>query len=196
MIVTAAHDFDLTRGELERSDRLHASEIYGNLFKHLEPERYGKPGEEQEPNDALMMLGTAFELLLEQVMRLNGINCYRPGEFVHVLPSGKEIAYSPDLLINNGVTRVGEIKLTSMKVDDLVGLTAPINNLPPKFDKYLTQMKLYIKWLGLRHGWLGVMSIYKPFKPVFVPLNIEFSERELEENELICLNHAGHEGML
>ena len=196
MIITPAEAIKLTASDLVRSTGLHASDIYGNLYKHLDPKRYGAPGEDSEPNDELMFLGTAMELWMEPVMRLNGINCYRPGEFIHTLPDGQEIAFSPDLLIHNGVTRVGELKLTSMKITDLVDLQAAINNLPPKMDKYLTQMKLYIKWLELRHGWLGVFSIYKPFQPVFVPLNIEFSDQELEENERMCLNHARHEGLL
>jgi hypothetical protein len=99
-------------------------------------------------------------------------------------------------MVYNGVIRVGEIKLTSMKIDDLLDLSGPINNLPPKFDKWLTQLKLYIKWLDLHHGWLGVMSIYKSYAPKFVPLNIEFSDRELEDNEKLCLNFARSEGML
>jgi hypothetical protein len=196
VIVTAAEPVDLSASDLVRSKKLHASEIYGNLYKHLEPERFGKPGAPQEPNNELMFLGSACEDRLEKVLVENGINAYRPGEFIHTLSDGQEIAFSPDLIIHNGVTRVGEIKLTSMKIDDLLDLQGSINNLPPKFDKYLTQMKLYIKWLELRHGWLGIMSIYRPYAPVFVPLNIEFSERDLDDNERMCLNFAHSEGML
>jgi hypothetical protein len=196
MIVTAAEPIDLSKSNLVRSTGLHASAIYGNLYKHLEPERFGKPGEPQEPNDELMFLGSALEDRLEPTMQLNGISCYRPGEFIHTTPDGQQIAFSPDLMIFNGVTRVGEIKLTSMKVEDLLDLKGAINNLPPKMDKYLTQMMLYIKWLELRHGWLGIMSIYRPYAPVFVPLNIEFSDRDLDDNERMCLNHARHEGLL
>jgi len=196
MIVTAAEPIDLSKSDLVRSTGLHASAIYGKLYKYLEPERFGKPDEPQEPNDELMFLGSACEDRLEKVLLWNGINAHRPGEFVHTLPDGQEIAYSPDLMIYNGVIRVGEIKLTSMKIDDLLDLKGSINNLPPKFDKYLTQMKLYIKWLDLHHGWLGILSIYKPYKPVFVPLNIEFSDRDLDDNERMCLNYARSEGML
>lgn len=196
MIVTPAEPIDLSQSDLIRSPGLHASTIYGNLYKHLEPKRFGAPGEPQEPNDELMFLGSACEDRLEKVLVCNGINAHRPGEFLHELPDGQQIAFSPDLMIYNGVIRVGEIKLTSMKIDDLLDLQGAINNLPPKFDKYLTQMKLYIQWLDLHHGWLGVMSIYKPFAPKFVPLNIEFSDRDLADNERMCLNHARHEGML
>jgi hypothetical protein len=196
MIVTPSDPIDLSKSDLVRSSGLHASEIYGNLYKHLEPDRYGEPGAEQEPNDELMFLGSACEDRLEKVLIWNGVNAHRPGEFIHTLPNGRTIAYSPDLMVYNGVIRVGEIKLTSMKIEDLLNLKGPINNLPPKFDKYLTQMMLYIKWLDLHHGWLGVLSIYKPYQPRFVPLNIEFSDRELDENERMCLNHARHQGML
>lgn len=196
MIVTAAEPIDLSKSDLIRSPGLHASTIYGNLYKHLEPERFGKPGEPQEPNNELMFLGSACEDRLEKVLVCNGINAERPGEFIHTLPDGQEIAFSPDLMIYNGVTRVGEIKLTSMKIEDLLNLQGAINNLPPKMDKYLCQMKLYIKWMELHHGWLGIMSIYRPYAPRFVPLNIEFSDRDLADNERMCLNHARHEKML
>ena len=196
MIVTAAHSIDLLTSDLVRSPGLHASDIYNRLYQHLEPKRYGKVDEDREPNDELMFLGSACEDRLEKVLTLSGVNAYRPGELIHTLPDGQEIAYSPDLLIDDGVMRVGEIKLTSMKVDDLLNLQAAINNLPPKMDKYLTQIKLYAKWLDLRHGWLGVLSIYKSYAPEFVPLNLEFSERELYENELMCLNFARSEGLL
>jgi hypothetical protein len=124
------------------------------------------------------------------------VDCERPGEFVHTLPDGQTIAYSPDIMIYNGVTRCGEIKLTSMDVTDLIGLHG--NGLPPKFDKYLTQMKLYIKWLGLNPpaGWLGILSIRQPHKPVFVSFDIEFSQRDLDDCERMCLNFARHEGMI
>lgn len=197
MIVTLADPIDLLKSDLVRSPGLHASEIYGNLYKHLEPKRFGMPGEKQEPNDALMFLGSACEDRLEKVMVCNGMDAERPGEFIHVLPDGQTIAYSPDLIIRNGITRVGEIKLTSMDIKMLMDLQRS-NNLPPKFDKYLTQMKLYIKWMELQPaaGWLGILSIREPYKPLFLPLNIEFNSRELVENEQMCLNHARHQGML
>src|SRR5690242_4306817 len=106
MIVTPdTKPFDFLKSDLVRSPGLHASDIYGDLFKYLEPNSYDKGG---DMNPLLLALGTAWELHFEYLLRANGIDAQRPGEFLS--PEG--IAYSPDLLIFNGVTRVGEIKLT------------------------------------------------------------------------------------
>lgn len=199
MIITPAQDIDLSLSGLLRTTGLHASDIYGPLYQQLEPKRFGKPGSLRVPNDTLMALGSAWEDRLERVMVLNGIAAYRPKEFVHVLPTGQEIAFSPDLIIHDedGTTRVGEIKLTSMDITDLMDITLE-TSLPPKFNKYLTQMMLYIKWLDLdpAAGWLSVMSIRQPFQPLFKPLNITFSAQELYDNEQMCLNYARSEGLI
>src|SRR4249920_2783082 len=101
MIITSAPDIDLSLSGLVRSTGLHASDIYGPLFQHLEPKRYGKPGALRVPNHPLMALGSAWEDRLEKVLKLNGINAERPGEFIHTLPSGQEVAFSPDLIIHD-----------------------------------------------------------------------------------------------
>ena len=74
--------------------------------------------------------------------------------------------------------------------------TEPTNFLPPKFDKYDCQMKLYAYWLKLHHGCLAVVLNHKPFDPVFRMLNIEWNDRELEENYRMCRNHAVHMGRM
>ncbi len=186
MIVTPIdYNLDFLKSDLVRSPGLHASDIYGDFFKKLEPDRYG----DGPLNGPLMALGTAWEKHFEYILTANGINATRPTEMMS--PEG--IAYSPDLIIFNGEVRVGEIKLTSMSAKSMP--TETCNNLPPKFDKYLCQMKLYAYWLELHHGWLGMMSIYQPYAPVFRGFNLEWSDRELHDNYTMLMNHARHTGM-
>ena len=181
------HPLDFSKSDLIRSPGLHASDIYGALYAALDPNRYDFAG---PPNYLLMALGSAWEAQLEYLLGENGGVAHRPGE----LQSPEGIYYSPDLIIQNGETRVGEIKLTSMGFDDLPN--AETSSLPPKFGKYQTQMMLYAYWLELTHGWLGMVSIRKPYAPEFRAYNIEWSERELKSNFDMCLNFARSEGML
>ncbi len=189
MLVTPSQlELDFLKSDLVRSPGLHASDIYGDLYKKLEPKRYDH--DDEEPNDVLMALGTAWEKHFEYLLTANGIHAYRPPELLS--PEG--IAYSPDLILFNGHTRVGEIKLTSMSEKDLPEGVS--DALPPKFNKYLCQMKLYAFWLELHHGWLGVVLLYKPYKPVFRQFNIEWTDKELESNYFMLMNHARHRGFL
>lgn len=189
MIITPdTHPFDFSKTDLVRSPGLHASDIYGDLYKFLEPNRYDR---DEPMNHLLMALGTAWELHFEHLLRANGYDAQRPGEFMS--PEG--IAYSPDLVMFNGVSRVGEIKLTSMSLDEICA-DEEFNELPVKFDKYLAQMKLYIYWMDWQHGWLAIVSIRKPYAPEYKAFNIEFTDQELIENYRMCMNHARSRGML
>ena len=188
MIVTPIeHGLDLLKSPLVRSPGVHASDIYGSLFKGLDPKRYDR---DEPMNEPLVALGTAWEKHLEYLLVANGVNATRPEEFMS--PEG--IAYSPDLIIFNGHTRVGEMKLTSMSEDAMP--KEECNSLPPKFDKYLCQMKLYAYWLELHHGWLGMLSIFRPYAPVLRTFNIEWSDRELSDNHQMLMNHARHVGLI
>lgn len=188
MIVTPVdHKLDLLKSDLVRSSGLHASDIYGELFKELEPARYAYTS---DANPLLLVLGTAWEVHFEKLLIDNGIQAERPGEFIS--PEG--IAYSPDLILFNGVTRLGEIKLTSMSAD-----TMPIeqtNNLPPKLDKYLVQMKLYAYWLGLVDGWLAILFLHKPWSPDLRIFDLSWTQQELQENHTMCMNYAKANGLL
>jgi hypothetical protein len=188
MIITPdSRSLDFSKSDLIRSQGLHASDIYGALYARLDPKRYDYAG---PPNHLLMSLGSAWEAQLEYLLIANGIVAHRPGE----LQSPEGIYYSPDLIMQNGETRVGEIKLTSMGFDELP--TEQTTSLPPKFSKYECQMMLYAYWLELTHGWLGMVSIRKPYAPEFRAYNIEWSQRELESNFTMCINFAKSEGML
>ena len=188
MIITPdSRSLDFSKSDLIRSQGLHASDIYGALYARLDPKRYDYAG---PPNYLLMSLGSAWEAQLEYLLIENGVVAHRPGELLS--PEG--IWYSPDLIIQNGETRVGEIKLTSMGFDELP--TEETSSLPPKFEKYQTQMMLYAYWLELQHGWLGMVSIRRPYAPEFRAYNIEWTERELQSNYQMCINFAKSEGML
>lgn len=188
MIVSpATKEFDFLASDLIRSPGIHASDIYGDLFAFLDPKRYNFEG---PPNPLLLALGTAWEKHLEYLMAKNGILFSRPGEF----ESPEGIPYSPDLIIFNGHTRVGEIKLTSMSAEGMPD--EETDTLPPKLDKYLVQMKLYAYWMELQHGWLAMIFLHQPWNPQFRAYNVEWNKRELVENYQMCMNHARERNML
>jgi hypothetical protein len=178
----------MLKSDLIRSPGVHASDIYGALHKELDPKRYDYG--DAPPNPLLLAIGSAWEKHLEFLMAKNGVMVERPTEFMS--PEG--IAFSPDLIFFNGVTRLGEIKLTSMSAKDMP--VEETNSLPPKMDKYLTQMMLYAYWLGLTDGWLGVLFLNKPWNPEFREFNITWTQRELDDNHSMCMQFARHKGLL
>ena len=181
------HGLDLLKSELVRSPGLHASDIYNDLYAALEPKRYKYDG---PPNPLLLALGTAWERHMEYLLTLNGVKYERPPE--QMSPEG--IAYSPDLLLYNGVTRLGELKVTSMSADDMP--TAPCSTLPHKLSKYNCQMKLYAYWLGVTEGWLAILFLYKAYNPDMRVFNLTWTQQELAENHQMLMNHARHKGLL
>jgi hypothetical protein len=180
-------DIDWLKSDLVRSPGVHASDIYGDLFKRLEPKRYDY---EDDGNPMPMVLGTAWERHFEYLLRINGVEVERPDEFMS--PEG--IAYSPDLIIFNGKTRLGEIKYTSMSADDMP--TEETNNLPPKLSKYECQMKLYAHWLSVNDGWLCILFNHQPWNPQFRMFDIHWTDEELKDNHAMCINHAKHIGLI
>jgi hypothetical protein len=181
MIVTPVTlEIDWLKSDLVRSPGVHASDIYNDLYKQLDPKRYDYTG---EANPLLLALGTAWEKHFEYLLLTNGIVVERPDEFMS--PEG--IAYSPDLIIFNGITRLGEIKYTSMSADDCPEEVT--NTLPPKLDKYTTQMKLYAYWLGLNDGWLAILFNHQPWNPQFRMFDLHWDDRELIENHAMIMNH-------
>lgn len=181
-----------------RSPGLHMSEIYNSLYAKLEPDRFAKGG---KPDETKMELGTSFEEVLEPVLarRLVG---ERPPEFA-ALPSGKivkvgtpgSIAFSPDQLIFNGVMRLGEFKCTWMSIR---------NGIQDKrFDKWFTQMKAYCYPLKTRWAKLYVLFVngdysYKPPNggAQLRAWDVEFTQRELDDNWAMLMRHARQEKML
>ena len=174
-------------------DRLHMSDIYGALYKELEPERYGS---DTAPDPLRLEAGLALESVVERALvdRLSGGG--RPGE----LTTEHGIVYSPDLVIFNSHTRVGEIKLTWMSSREVPREAA--NAFPPKFNKYFTQMKLYCRALETPYARLiaffvnGDYDRKRPPGPELLAWNIEFTRRELEDEWQLCMGFARQKGMI
>lgn len=168
-----------------RSKGLHASDLYGKLYQQLEPGRFdtGAP-----MNYTKMAMGLAWELYLESLLVRQGVQADRPGEF----KTAEGIAFSPDLLVANGHSRVGEIKLTYMSNRD--DITAP------KFAKWLTQVMFYCRNLGIPFARFYVLYVNGNYKeqrdPILQAYDVEFSNRELEDNHQMLINVGKQEGLL
>lgn len=190
-IVPIPHGLDLLTTDLVRSPGLHASTIYNGLFQWLEPKRYVH---DVPPEPLLLALGTAWEKHLEYLLIKNGVWAERPDEMLS--PEG--IAYSPDLLVFNGVTRLGEIKLTFQSSRDYPLSATGYSSLPPKADKWVCQMMLYAYWLGLHDGWLCVAFLGdRPLTTDSLRVfELTWTDRELQENHAKCLNFARERGLL
>ena len=178
-------EFDLLASDLVRHPGLHASNIYNSLFEELEPKRFVK-GSKLDP--VRMALGTAWEKHFEHLLIKSGAEAHRPDEF----RSPEGITYSPDLLLTHkGELCLGELKLTWQSSRE-----APRKKndpFPPKFDKYLCQMMLYMHWMDLTLGWLCayfVNGAYTNFSPELLSWYVEFSRRELVENYDRLMRHA------
>lgn len=175
-----------------RSGGLHMSAIYNDLYKALEPERFGGTG---GPDPIKLELGMALEEALERAV-CERLNAERPGEFV----TEEGIVYSPDMLIFSDVTRLGEMKLTWMSSREVP--REPGNQFPAKFDKWFTQMKSYCYHLETPYARLmsffvnGTYDRKNHSGPELLGWDIEFTTRELKENWSMMRNHARHVGLL
>lgn|SRR3990167_2849397 len=174
-----------------RSSGLHMSTLYNDLYARLEPKRFAKGG----PLDALKMgAGLALESVLEAALKERfGQLAVRPGELLTV----DGIAYSPDLVIFNGETRLGEIKLTWMSSKSVP--RKPDNGFPDKFGKWLCQMQCYCHELETPFARLigfFVNGSYKPMQPELLAWDFEFSTREIDETWAMVMNNARHQGLI
>lgn len=205
-IAPVSHGLELGRNApgYERSGGLHMSDIYNSLYEALYPKRYTQG----ELPLAKLEAGMVFEEMLEEGFKVRLASTGRPGEFM--TPEG--VAYSPDLLIFNGDTTLGEIKLTwyscryapvSREQAEAAGQPHLANDRDEfdseRFDKWFTQIKAYCYHLKLHKARLIVCFVngnYKPPTPVVLAWDLQFSQRELDENWAMLLNHARSEGML
>lgn len=176
---------DLLASDLVRSPGLHVSDIYSALYHDLDPKRYtGDPF-----NPVMLALGTAWERHLEWLLIRQGCPVMRPEAFV----TGEGIGFSPDLIISNGVMRVGEIKLTFMSSGDSLDA--------PKFAKYHTQAKAYCHHLETPYARFfitfvnGAGGVGKP-DPQFKVFDVEYTARELQDEWKMLLNYARQKEML
>lgn len=169
-----------------RSPGLHASEIYNDLYQDLEPKRY-KRG--TTPNPLYLEMGLMLEHILEEALVRRLSNLERPSEFM----TKEGIAYSPDGLefCPDGSIVLLEYKCTTMSSKDMPH--EPGNGFPPKFDKYMTQMKFYARNLGTTKARLYVFFVvgnYAPPVPELLVWDLEFTQQELEECHRMMINHA------
>lgn len=192
------HGLDIAPNDLNRSKGLHMSDLYNDLYQDLEPERYIRG---TEPAPALLAIGLALEQYTERLLLKAGIGAHRPPEFRTDDEYG--IAFSPDLLILNGIMRGGEIKATFASTRDLPEEEA--REFPAKFDKYQTQMKVYGHNLEIPNwilfGWFlkGKWEKHKSDQVVladFRAFEFEFTAREMKDEYQMLLNHGRHKGML
>ena len=181
-----------------RSPGLHASDLYTKLYQQLDPKRY--PAE--QPMDwNRIALGLAWEQYLERRMQTLGLGVTRPGELIS--PHG--FAYSPDLFVFDpdrfgldGKFRIGEIKLTSMSCQDWP--KASTHQIHPKFDKWLSQVMLYAHECDTPYATLYPYFTRGNYRngndPQFLPVEIDFTARELQDNFRRLMTFGRNEGML
>ena len=186
-ITLIPHGLDLLASDLVRSPGLHMSTIYNSLFKRLEPKRYRG---EDSPNPLMTAMGTAWEKHLEFLLTKAGVKVFRPGELM--TPNG--IAYSPDGIIDDN--RLAEFKVAWwMSSKDMP--RKPASSFPPKFDKYVCQLQSYAHNLELSRARLYVLFVQGAGQdPELLVYDIEFTERELQTNYAMMMNHARHQRLI
>ncbi len=198
-----------------RTEGLHASDLYGAYYKAYDPKRYDKRDKDGNPQPmdmAKIEFGLSFEqelevwlaLMMDAVRRRMAGRLLgdRPGEFTHhharcKTPAGKWckrncVIFSPDYLFEEPAEMVlGEFKLSWYSSNE-----APFNE---KFDKWITQMKLYCYWLGVRKARLYVFFVndnYKPPTPRIRCWEIVFTQRELDDEHNVIMRHALKKGLV
>lgn len=232
LINPSTHDLELGKGAVGyvRSGGLHMSDIYNDLYKKLYPKRFDKRDSDGVPLPMPMdkvEAGLVFEELLEEGLKRRLSGDGRPGELVtkhapgciftdalRLTPCkcGAGIAYSPDLLLFNGHSRLGEIKLSwySTKYTPVTEAQAVAAGRPDlyvgtanfersRFDKWMTQIMAYLYHLHMTEAKLIVFFVngnYKPPSPVVLAWDLQFTQRELNENWAALKNHAIAENML
>jgi hypothetical protein len=211
IIIPISHALELakpTEGYVRTPGR-HMSDIYGAWYKEADPKRYDKrldDGSEEPMNLLKLELGTSFEEVFEVALmaRLLG---ERPGEFcIHPwthehldVDDPRGIIFSPDHLLFNGVTRLGEFKCT------WYSCRYPIDD--ERFAKWFTQMRLYCFALRLRHARLYALfmnGIYPKWTkelggaptPQLLAWDIEFSQRELTNEWNLMMRFAASKGLI
>lgn len=191
-------DLDLAPGDPHRAPGLHMSDLYNPLYQKLEPERFKK---DSLPAPALLAIGVALEQYTERLLVTAGIGAYRPPQFQTDDEYG--VWFSPDLLISNGILKGGEIKATFMSHREWP--ETETNSLPPKADKYVTQMKAYGHNLEIADWWLLVWFLKGKWEKGkadddvlarFIPYHLTFTAREMKDEYNTLIQFGKQEGML
>ncbi len=173
---------------------VHLSDIYGSLMRRLQPDRFGKPFDQDAYTR--MEVGIAFENILEQGLA-EKFATVRPGEIVS--PEG--VFMSPDG-VNPTLDAGEEYKATwmSSRSNGTTPYTDENGEPSEKYIHYFFQVKGYAKWLGTNRFLLRVLHINGdytyPLTPQFLTHLIEFTDKELDDNWTLLMNHARSEGLL
>jgi len=210
------HQLDITNlsPDYVRSPGLHISDIYGSLYKKLDPRRYAKLDEDGLPeamNWTKVAAGSAWENHLEpQLQKQFGGS--RPGELFTqhattcssyrrpvrdgsvLCHCGAGVAYSPDWLFDEPELILGEFKFSWYSC----------RNFPKedKFDKWVCQVKTYLYHLKMHIVWVfpywvnGTYPKGAPSPDFRLAYELTFTQRELDDNWSALLRHAWKEKML
>jgi hypothetical protein len=196
-----------------RSPGLHASHLYTPFYEAHDPKRYARRVSSSEDPDLgheRMELGTSFEEVLELklVERLFGD---RPGEFLApheddcpygetqatgLAPCscGAGVIFSPDWLVyaETNLTILGEFKCTWKSMRG-----APKD---PKFDKWITQVKLSCHWLRIVEAYLTIYFVNGDYRenrsPTLKTWHLTFTPSEVREEWLMIRRFAHKRGLL
>ena len=198
-ITAIAHGLDLSQSfdQEARPKGVHMSDLYNSYYAKLNPKKYGKTG---EPPVELWTCGYLLEEgLIRRVVHTHGdTGSGRPAP----MQTNNGVWFSPDLLMFNGTTRLGEIKLTFMVPGGLNFPWKPgstYDSLGPKAEKYMTQMKLGCRALGIRDATLFAFFVPEAIKAQGRALRcweIAFTQWELDEEWDLIMRHAQREGLL
>ena len=166
--------------EIERSEGLHVSDIIQSIIADLYNEQYGGITEEVRYR---FHMGFLWERMAELAWQDH--LGWRPEEI-----EVDGIALSPDYIHIRNSLVVRELKATWRSSKH-----PPEENL-----RWMLQMKAYCYGLQTRYADLYPFYVngdWKPPVPTFLGVyQFEFTERELEENWNVMLNHAREKGML
>ncbi len=176
---------------------LHVSDIYNSFYAQSNPKKYGKKDDQESP-DMLFAEGLAWEQYFEVALITNGVPCFRPGEQV-VEWKGKKLAFSPDLILTEGVDNhggkwrdgIGEIK-KKWSSSRLV----PTDK---EFAKYKTQGCMYGFFLSMqRVTWFIDHTVGNWRDYTFPQMRIwevEFTKREMRDEVMAMMRHAENEDL-
>ena len=178
---------------------MHLSDLYNAYYQEAEPNRY-----KGDTLDRVRAgLGLAFEEKVGQVMEpLIGADSGRPGELI--IPGlSTPVAYSPDFILFEDRTILGEVKLTWMSSREWP--RERTNGFPKGANKYLTQIACQCRAMETPYATLIAYFVNGDndrkhydtgMAPKLLRWDIEFSKREMDEEWQTVLNHAKRRKLL
>jgi hypothetical protein len=172
----------------ERTPGLHLSDIYGDIMRTLQPDRF--KGAMTEESWRMIVVGTVWERALERALAEMSVesgkeSLERPGEF-----EKDGIICSPDAIdIDEWILH--EFKCTWMSTKH--------EPQDPKLMHWMLQIKGYCHVIGTTQAVIHafyVMGDYRGSGPAIRRYEFDFTKRELKENWSAMVNHARSRGWL